>query len=585
MEGSDPLLEPIAAWTARLRLKTSNFAAEGFETAGDVAEAQLSQADLRELGLNMRDRKAVVNWLSQHGPGPALALQADRGHGHDVQDHELWDSFGAGTTFSENESSDDELPTTFTMNMKKYVMEGGVAREVLADGTLAPPPVQQSAAAAAAPAPVPPPAKGAKEKGEPHVAVPDFKLVDALWSCGALRAGGAKAARSTLQQRRPEVPASLVRVKRLSKALAEGTAEADAAAAAAAQLGSAVFAVVDGAIGRDAIGAARAEAESLWGVRKGSLNWRSGKVGGGNVGKGAAVEAARGDEILWLSPQEMQTLRLPALTKVLAFVDGASEALIAGLGESFLLATPPRTKAMLAVYLPGSGGYRRHIDNPNLDGRRLTAIVYLNPGWKAEDGGQLLLYNPDAAAEVLEEIAPIADRACWFESDKMPHEVAASSAGSGMRMALTVWYFEREERAAALKTAADSASEEQKPKAAPARAARGAPRSEDAATSQAREAAQQAGTQEAVEELRGVLRDSLDAEKLSQLSLFLKSRADEDPLEVLGVLFPEESLFPIAPFVLAEVRRHEREEEAAAPAGAGGDVDELDSDDSLDELD
>ena len=42
---------------------------------------------------------------------------------------------------------------------------------------------------------------------------------------------------------------------------------------------------------------------------------------------------------------------------------------------------------MVACYpgSPGKGtGYKRHIDNPNKDGRLITTLYYLNPGWDVQ---------------------------------------------------------------------------------------------------------------------------------------------------------------------------------------------------------
>lgn len=48
---------------------------------------------------------------------------------------------------------------------------------------------------------------------------------------------------------------------------------------------------------------------------------------------------------------------------------------------------------MLACYPPGSQGYAYHVDNPDRDGRVLTAIYYLNPEWVASrDGGALRVF-------------------------------------------------------------------------------------------------------------------------------------------------------------------------------------------------
>merc|ERR1712072_338804 len=48
-----------------------------------------------------------------------------------------------------------------------------------------------------------------------------------------------------------------------------------------------------------------------------------------------------------------------------------------------------RTKMMFAVY-PGDGThYVKHYDNPNKNGRKVSLLLYLNEGWREEDGGFL----------------------------------------------------------------------------------------------------------------------------------------------------------------------------------------------------
>jgi hypoxia-inducible factor (prolyl hydroxylase) len=41
-----------------------------------------------------------------------------------------------------------------------------------------------------------------------------------------------------------------------------------------------------------------------------------------------------------------------------------------------------RQRAMIANYPAAGARYARHIDNPNENGRKLTVILYLNPGKK-----------------------------------------------------------------------------------------------------------------------------------------------------------------------------------------------------------
>lgn len=127
-----------------------------------------------------------------------------------------------------------------------------------------------------------------------------------------------------------------------------------------------------------------------------------------------------------------------------------------------------RTKAMVACY-PGSGThYVTHVDNPNKDGRVITAIYYLNVDWDAKRSGGVLRIFPEASNTVA-DIEPKFDRLIFFWSDKRnPHEVQPSHR---TRYAITVWYFDANEREAALnrckyantiKTAADSSASSSK---------------------------------------------------------------------------------------------------------------------------
>ena len=53
-----------------------------------------------------------------------------------------------------------------------------------------------------------------------------------------------------------------------------------------------------------------------------------------------------------------------------------------------------------------------------MDGRRLTAILYLNPDWRPAHGGQLRLYPPFAPSV---DVEPWHDRMVLFFSNRMLH--------------------------------------------------------------------------------------------------------------------------------------------------------------------
>jgi hypothetical protein len=107
---------------------------------------------------------------------------------------------------------------------------------------------------------------------------------------------------------------------------------------------------------------------------------------------------------------------------------------------------------------PGGGArYVRHLDAFKADGggstRRMTAIYYVNPAWREEDGGHLRLYlgRPDAASssrcvdssssvagDRYWDVAPLGDRLLVFHSEHVEHEVLPSFAH---RYAITMWMY------------------------------------------------------------------------------------------------------------------------------------------------
>jgi SM-20-related protein len=132
-------------------------------------------------------------------------------------------------------------------------------------------------------------------------------------------------------------------------------------------------------------------------------------------------EAVRGDSIAWLEMhsdfndvwQRFEELRLQL--NELAFL---------GLR---------RTELQLAHYPATGAGYQRHRDAfTGQDNRRITAIVYLNPTWQPEHGGQLTLF-----VDPLQALEPRLDTFVIFRSELIEHAVQPSHAD---RFAITAWY-------------------------------------------------------------------------------------------------------------------------------------------------
>ncbi|KAM6218698.1 egl nine homolog 1 [Rhynchocyon petersi] len=148
----------------------------------------------------------------------------------------------------------------------------------------------------------------------------------------------------------------------------------------------------------------------------------------------------RGDQITWIEGKEPGC---EAIGLLMSSMDDLIRHCNGKLGNYKING---RTKAMVACY-PGNGtGYVRHVDNPNGDGRCVTCIYYLNKDWDAKVSGGILRIFPEGKAQFA-DIEPKFDRLLFFWSDRRnPHEVQPAYA---TRYAITVWYFDADERARA----------------------------------------------------------------------------------------------------------------------------------------
>lgn len=180
--------------------------------------------------------------------------------------------------------------------------------------------------------------------------------------------------------------------------------------------------VRDGWLGPAVAEGVRREVEAL--VRAGAL-----RPAGVSRGAHHRVDAeTRGDAIAWLAPETAG----PALARLFAGFDALREALNR---EAYLGLA--RAEVQLARYPGGGAGYRRHRDAfPGRSNRRVTALYYLNPAWRPEDGGLLRCHLDDRPLDV----APVADRLVCFLSERVEHEVLPAFAP---RLAVTAWFYGR----------------------------------------------------------------------------------------------------------------------------------------------
>ncbi|MDB5490659.1 MAG: SM-20-related protein [Micavibrio sp.] len=131
------------------------------------------------------------------------------------------------------------------------------------------------------------------------------------------------------------------------------------------------------------------------------------------IGRGENLKVrseVRNDVTLWLDGQsgaQNEYLRLLDAVRI-----DLNRALFLGLHS---------IEAHYALYEPG-GFYKKHVDS--LKGQRnrvVSTVTYLTKGWRAEDGGHLVLY--DAAGHELTRILPLSGTLVIFMSEDIPHEV------------------------------------------------------------------------------------------------------------------------------------------------------------------
>mmetsp|Transcript_95782 Transcript_95782/g.166413 ORF Transcript_95782/g.166413 Transcript_95782/m.166413 type:complete len:355 (-) Transcript_95782:186-1250(-) len=193
--------------------------------------------------------------------------------------------------------------------------------------------------------------------------------------------------------------------------------------------------------------------------------WRSGLLseGGRMFSKGDSLgfrnSDLRGDQVGWFDGDEksVASWAKPYMERCDAMISELTPYLQRS-GE--LTNIGGRSPLMVTCYPGGDAYYSTHVDNSPVtpNGRRLTAVLYLNEGWDAEaHGGELRIFEPQPADPDVKSVKPICDvsplagRLILFWSDtRVPHAVLPAQAH---RFAATLWYFDAQERAQALAAA------------------------------------------------------------------------------------------------------------------------------------
>ena len=156
------------------------------------------------------------------------------------------------------------------------------------------------------------------------------------------------------------------------------------------------------------------------------LQYQLGLLKEAGVGRGGQIvveKSIRGDQTRWLEPGMSSEVDL-YLQHVEQLRAVLNELLYLGLQE---------TEQHFAFY-PQGAFYQKHLDRFRDEDRRVvSSVLYLNPDWKPEHGGELRLHLGESIAD----IEPKANRYVLFMSAQIQHEVRPTATD---RLSLTGWF-------------------------------------------------------------------------------------------------------------------------------------------------
>ena len=146
-------------------------------------------------------------------------------------------------------------------------------------------------------------------------------------------------------------------------------------------------------------------------------------AGTGNATKLTHNTAVRSDVIYWLDKKHNNVHENAFFVLIEAFIEYLNSSCYAGITSY---------EFHYSLYEAGSF-YVKHLDrfkdNP---GREFSMISYLNNNWQINDGGELLIHQPNNN----QKITPTQGKTVFFKSDELEHEVLVTNE---RRMSVTGW--------------------------------------------------------------------------------------------------------------------------------------------------
>jgi SM-20-related protein len=157
--------------------------------------------------------------------------------------------------------------------------------------------------------------------------------------------------------------------------------------------------------------------------------WQKNAFQPAHIGKAATKSLApdiRGDSICWLNAQT------PASARFLEWAEDLRQQL----NQRYFLGL--NSEEFHFARYPTGKGYDRHIDqHRGTRQRKISLVLYLNPEWQVQDGGELVIYSVSESDKVESKILPSFARLVLFRSDLIPHEVLPCFQ---TRWSLTGWF-------------------------------------------------------------------------------------------------------------------------------------------------